>query len=399
MTATNATGTVGACAQVGSGHGCAGRIVAFMTRHHIDIETLTAFDELVTHRTTLADVAMQSVDLRERTGVLRRLTVTGALFLGCELEHGVAGELQTRGALVFPDIPSVPFDPYRAEPYSADDLFDTEHYAQSYDARVYAWSRNQHQAPSVVGSIATALHDHAMTQALTEALVPVPARRRVGVMGGHGAVRGSVTYGQASHLGQALARAGFTVFTGGGPGAMEAANLGAWLAPYGDDALLEALGVLGTAPTFSPDIDAWARAAAEVRERWPNTDKAVRSVGIPTWFYGHEPPNQFASVIAKYFANPLREATLLERCQGGIVYLPGAAGTVSEVFMDACENYYAAPENIAPMVLVGRHQWTEILPTWPVLTSLAAGRNMREHIHLVDTIDEAVTLLTGDSPA
>lgn len=369
-----------------------------MTRHHIDVETLADFDHLLAHRNTLSGVTMQSIDLRGRTADLDRVSVLGALFLGCELAPGVSGTLQSRGALVFPEIPTVPFDPYRAEPYTADELFDAASYADSFDARVYAWSRQHQQVHSVVGSIASALHDHAMTESLTEALAAVPLHRRVGVMGGHGSPRGSANYAQAAHLGRALARAGYTVFTGGGPGAMEAANLGAWLAPHDNDALPRALDVLAGAASFTPDIDAWAQAASAVRSRWPRLDSVVRSVGIPTWFYGHEPPNQFASVIAKYFANPLREATLLERCHGGIVYLPGAAGTVSEIFMDACENYYAAPENIAPMVLVGRDQWMTALPAWPLLQTLASGRDMNAHIHLVDTVDDAIRLLTGDLP-
>ena len=68
---------------------------------------------------------------------------------------------------------------------------------------------------------------------------------------------------------------------------------------------------------------------------------ATTSLGIPTWFYGHEPPNVFATAIAKYFRNATREAILLQVCDAGIVFLPGAGGTVQEIFQDACENYYA----------------------------------------------------------
>ena len=63
----------------------------------------------------------------------------------------------------------------------------------------------------------------------------------------------------------------------------------------------------------------------------------------------------FATAIAKYFRNAIREAILLQVCDAGIVFLPGAAGTVQEVFQDACENYYAAETSVAPMVLVGAH--------------------------------------------
>jgi predicted Rossmann-fold nucleotide-binding protein len=77
------------------------------------------------------------------------------------------------------------------------------------------------------------------------------------------------------------------------------------------------------------------------------------------------------------------------------VFLPGVAGTVQEVFQDACENYYAAPESVAPMVLVGRSYWTRTLPAWPLLQSLARGRAMEAHVHLVDTVDEAAELVQG----
>ena len=114
---------------------------------------------------------------------------------------------------------------------------------------------------------------------------------------------------------------------------------------------------------------------------------------MPTWHYGHEPPNLFATAVAKYFRNALREAILLQVCDAGIVFLPGAGGTVQEVFQDACENYYATEDAVAPMVLVGRTYWTQTLPAWPLLQALARGRAMEEHIHLVDTVEEAAALV------
>ena len=67
---------------------------------------------------------------------------------------------------------------------------------------------------------------------------------------------------------------------------------------------------------------------------------------------------------------------------------------MQEVFQDACENYYADETAVAPMVLVGRAYWTETLPAWPLLRSLARGRAMEQHVHLVDTVDEAVAVVT-----
>ena len=98
----------------------------------------------------------------------------------------------------------------------------------------------------------------------------------------------------------------------------------------------------------------------------------------------------FATAIAKYFRNATREAILLEVCDAGIVFLPGAGGTVQEVFQDACENYYADESSVAPMVLVGRRTGPRTLPAWPLLQALARGRAMEQHVHLVDTVEEAV---------
>jgi predicted Rossmann-fold nucleotide-binding protein len=180
------------------------------------------------------------------------------------------------------------------------------------------------------------------------------------------------------------------VATGGGPGTMEAANLGAYLSEVPEDHFQQALTELAVVPGFRPSVSKWARVAAAVVERHPG---GTASLGIPTWFYGHEPPNYFATHIAKYFANAVREAILLELCSGGIIFLPGSGGTVQEIFQDACENYYGGPETITPMVLVGEEHWLRRYPAWPLLQSLASGRTMENRIFLVDTVEEALTVL------
>ena len=167
---------------------------------------------------------------------------------------------------------------------------------------------------------------------------------------------------------------------------MEAANLGAYAAVFDDAMLDEALELLGETPSFTPSVTDWARAAFAVRERRPS---GGMSVGIPTWFYGHEPPNAFASHLGKYFANATREDGLLARSNAGVVFLPGAAGTVQEVFDTATPNYYESRGEPTPMVLVDRAHWTDHLPVWPLLQSLARGRSMEPRIALVDTVEEA----------
>ncbi len=325
------------------------------------------------------------VDLTDRSGALRECSVAGALFLGCAMAPHDEDSVRSRGAIVFPEVPGSPVDSYRSALYEPADLYDTEGYGASFDARAYAWS----QLPvDRERALAMALHDHSLDEALS---AWIKDRQVVGVMGGHALVRGEPGYAEAARLGMLLS-ARSTVATGGGPGAMEAANLGAWMTGRSPVALQHALDVLRAAPSFRPDIGVWAGAARQVITEFPGGGE---SLGIPTWHYGHEPPNPFATAIAKYFKNSTREAILLQICNRGIVFLPGAAGTVQEVFQDACENYYADESSVARMVLVGVEHWTHRVPAWPLLQRLAEDRTMAGRIHLVDTIEEAAELVSS----
>ncbi len=358
------------------------------SRRSTEIETLAELDRrLAAGATSITGWHLQGLDLRGRGDALRRVEVRGAVVLGGQVDPADEEDLRMRGALVFPSLPGVPVDPYRPHLYSPAELYDEIAdwpYEQTLDARAYGWAS---QASDLAALVAQALHDVAVDDALAEAAV---GHRVVGVMGGHAAERGTDAYLDAARLGRSLARAGLTVATGGGPGAMEAANLGAYLSPYDDVVLDESLEVLDAVPTFDRSVTDWARAAFDVRRRWPD---GATSIGVPTWFYGHEPPNAFATHVAKYFKNAIREDVLLHLCDAGVVFLPGRGGTVQEVFQDACENYYADPGAVAPMVLVGHRYWTHDLPVWPLLCRLAAGRAMADAIHLVDDVEEVAALL------
>ncbi|QNN55114.1 Rossmann fold nucleotide-binding protein [Nocardioides mesophilus] len=336
----------------------------------------------------MAGWRLQDVDLRDRSEALGKLDADGSVLLGCDLESDAESDLRERGALIFPQVPDVPVNPYRAHLYTPAELYQglETSYDATPDARAYAWSRGSRD---LAHDLARALHDHAIDDALSETVADL---RLVGVMGGHELERDTRAYLDAARLGRTLARAGLFVATGGGPGAMEAANLGAYLAPYDDAALDDAVEVLAAVPAFSPSVSAWARASFEVLRRWP---AGGDSLGIPTWFYGHEPPNAFATRIAKYFKNAIREDILLHLCDTGIVFLPGRAGTVQEVFQDACENYYSTPDTVASMVLVGVDHWTRVLPAWPLLEALAAGRQMADRVHLVDSTEDVLPHLTS----
>ncbi|MFF0436872.1 LOG family protein [Streptomyces sp. NPDC004327] len=358
--------------------------------HEREIRSLADFDAALGAPGSLSGCRVQSLDLTDRTFALLSASTAGAVFLGCAMQPEAAAKVRADGALVFPPVPDLPFDPYRARLYSPGELYEgitAEAYERTPDARTYAWFRRTRSDGDIFSSMLRSLHDDAISDALDEHLA---GARVVGVMGGHAMGRGGAAYAGAARLGRSLARAGLTVATGGGPGAMEAANLGAYTAPLADEALDEALELLAKAPSFTPSVTDWARAAFEVRARWP---RGGDSVGIPTWFYGHEPTNAFAARVGKYFANATREDGLLARSNAGVVFLPGAAGTVQEIFDNATPNFYGSRGGPTPMVLVNRAHWTDELPAWPLLRTLAAGRPMAARIALVDSVDEAPAAL------
>ncbi|GAA4761715.1 LOG family protein [Microbacterium gilvum] len=350
------------------------------------VESLSEFDSrIAAGARRLRGWRLLGLDLRERSDVLRACDTSRTTFAGCRLSPGDAEEHAARGALVLRDEPSAPVDPHRGALYTAGELYDAPHWRDALDGRAYAWSQRDRSPEAVLARV---LHDAGVDDALEDW---IRGRHVVGVMGGHALQRGDAGYADAARLGRLLAER-LVVATGGGPGAMEAANLGARLSALPPGALDDALATLAAHPSFHPSVDAWADAARAVlvHDRDP-----VATLGVPTWHYGHEPPNLFATAIAKYFRNALRESVLLQVCDRGIVFLPGAGGTVQEIFQDACENFYASGDAVAEMVLVGRAYWTETYPAWPLLRALAAGRSMERHVHLVDTVDEAAAVVLG----
>ena len=353
-----------------------------------ELESLEELDARLATAGSLVDCYIQSLDLTGRAQALLSADVTRAVFLGCVFPPGVEAALETRGALVFPNLPDLPFNPYRSGLYTPAELYaGLEHgYRYTLDARNYRWWKHVGRHRSLTSELAMTLHDHAITEALSE----LDLDGAVGVMGGHALVRGSREYAGAAALGRALTASGRAVVTGGGPGAMEAVNLGASLRG-GRAGLDAALDLLAERPRFSDDVASWVRVGLEVAARH---ELGGPSYGVPTWLYGHEPPNVFSEGIAKLFSNAIREDVLLRLATGGLVCLPGAAGTVQEIFQGLTPRYYALEEEtIPPLVLVDVTYWMRTVPAWPLLEVLARDRRMAPVVHLVDDIADVPALL------
>ena len=176
---------------------------------------------------------------------------------------------------------------------------------------------------------------------------------------------------------------------------MEAGHLGAWLAHRADADIDGALQLLSGTPGYQPR-EQWLASALAVKEAFPRIavgDGLVDSLGIPTWLYGHEPPTVFATCIAKYFANSVREEGLLAIAKQGVVFTPGSAGTIQEIFQDATQNHYRSYGEPSPMIFFGVDYWTGNKPVYPLLKQLAEGHDYDELLEITDDPGRVVDLI------
>jgi uncharacterized protein (TIGR00730 family) len=157
-------------------------------------------------------------------------------------------------------------------------------------------------------------------------------------------------YMAAMELGRKLARHGFSVITGGGPGVMEAAN----------------------------------RGAAEV-------DRGL-SIGLNIELPHEQAPNPFAGVQVgfRYF---FARKVCLAKYSTGFVFFPGGFGTLDELgeLMTLVQTH-RIPE--FPLVLFGKRHWSG-LTRWIDEALLETGMispGDNELYRLTDSVDEALEL-------
>ena len=291
----------------------------------------------------------------------------------------------------------VPFDVTRTTLYSATDLYEgynpeqPDSFNTCFDTQIYQhFILKGKLTTDVKESAARIFHDHQMYVGLLDFLRSHKYLHFVGIMGGHALLRTDMMYRQIVFLCKRLTELGFYMLSGGGPGAMEATHLGAWMAGYQDSDVEDALQIISSAPSFR---DAgWLSTAFKVIRKYPQNK--FDSLGIPTWLYGHEPSTPFATHIAKFFENSIRENIILTLPFGGIIYTPGSAGTMQEVFQDAVQNHYLSFGFSSPMIFLGTDFWTKKVPLYPFLQQLQDnGQYKNLNMTLTDDFEEITQTL------
>lgn len=363
------------------------------------IKEIEDFGEFLASGYSFQDTCFQKIDFTRININWDRLTFTDCVFLGCKLESKVIQILTHSGCLIFPEIKGLPFDVYRSELYTWKELYKTTSPSSdtTVDEKIYEhFNKNKHNG-NILEHLFQRLHDHSIDDGLRDLLRPLKngkyRKKCIAIMGGHGTKRDDKYYKLTAKTSYLLAQRGFFMGSGGGPGIMEAANLGAYMANYGPSKLEDALAMLNGNFHFSEDK--YHQDALEVIRKFPN---GKDNLAIPTWFYGHEPSNLFASHIAKYFSNSIREDTLLAIALHGIVFAPGSAGTIQEIFMDAAQNHYGTFTYLSPMVFLGKEHYIKKTGIYPLLQNLSKDKPYGKLLYTTDRPEDIAAFLSSHQP-
>jgi len=283
-------------------------------------------------------------------------------------------------------------DLYRGYEPSADAAKDRASYESCYDSQVYKFYLSQGKiALDVNESLSRTLHDNSIYISVLDFAKTHDPNRCVGIMGGHAILRSDPVYERVVLLSKRLTEEGFFMVSGGGPGAMEATHLGAWLAGRSEEEARTAIAEL-RAGAVSISEQAWLSSALDIMKRYPQTK--YESLGIPTWLHGQEPSTPFATHIAKFFENSVREEVILTLAFGGVIYTPGSAGTLQEIFQDAAQNHYLSHEVSSPMIFMGEKFWTEEVPVYSLMAHLMeTGRYKNLRLTLTDDTKKIESVL------
>lgn len=335
--------------------------------------------------------SFQYIDFTEKPDYALGHEFVDCCFFGCELVPGQS-ELM-RDCLVLPRMGMV-FGAFNPNLYDGESLYegfnpgDPDSYGRSYDARIYAdYLANETYCSDVKIMLARTLHDHSVYDAMMDFLKRYDPENAVGIMGGHGIKRSDEGYEKIVRISKELTERGKLMISGGGPGAMEATHFGAWMAGRNEEELQDALSMLVSAG--DKDSYKWLDSAFRVREKYPQEEYC--SLSIPTWLYGHEPSTPFSTHIAKFFTNSVREDMILSASVGGIIFTPGSAGTLQEIFQDAAKLHYGRVENTGPMIFLGRDFYEKIIPVYPFLAELVDRRKYKNlNLMITDEIDDVV---------
>lgn len=358
----------------------------------VQIEEIRTLDQFINKEHNLTNCTVRNLNFTTFQVDWKSVEVHHSTFIGCTFTAEDLSYLVSNCALIYNEPVGLPYKVYRNSLYNYSEL-NQRPGENTIDLNIYEHFSMYRNMRNINESLYQRSHDHAIDEALRDLLENEDEKKCLGFMGGHGIKRDSKEFKDAALLAFKLAKQDFYIVTGGGPGIMEAANMGAYFANYEEQDLLDAIDFMAEQPYFTDEF--YEAYAQKMLDKYPN---GKESLSIPTWFYGHEPSNAFSSHIAKYFSNAVREETLLAICLHGIVFCPGSAGTIQEVFADAAQNHYVTYDFVSPMVFYGTEYYQQTLPVMPLLKKLSGTRKYSNFIMNSDDQLEIVDFIKNRPP-
>lgn len=175
----------------------------------------------------------------------------------------------------------------------------------------------------------------------------------VTVFGSARFVEGDKNYDVARQVGSEIAKLGFTILTGGGPGLMEAANRGA-------------------------------------------KDVGGKSVGCNIVLSKEQKPNPYLDhwVTIRYF---FVRKTLLIKYSYAFIVLPGGFGTMDEYF-EAITLIQTHKISAFPVIIIGREFYNDLIAqinTMKLANTISEGDD--KLFHVTDSIEEAINIIKEQS--
>ncbi len=370
-----------------------------------EIYSLYYLEDYIKKVDKLENLIFKNLDLRSIERKLLNYDIIDCIFIGCKFGIDLFEKLSISQNYIMPSL-QLPFELFPRRLYSIEDLYNNfdpnipQSYKNSTDYEIYTHfidHKNIGKLPPFL-RVTESIHDSSLRMALYEYVNKFKYHKKIiGVMGGHKVRRDDEFYKRVALIAKRLTEQGYMMVSGGGPGMMEANHLGAYFAYYEEECLFDAIKILSDAPIYSDEQ--WLTLSYKVIEKYPPKYR-LNSLSIPTWVHGHEPPNPFPGKIAKFFSAAIRQEVLIEVTKGAIIFSPGSAGTLREIFQTVEQNHYNLYDNKYPMIFLDKEYWSEILPAYYFFTNDKTKSSLNNITTYIEDdekiIEELIIKLTED---
>ena len=360
-----------------------------------EINTIEKLINYININKTLENTIIYDLDLLRQKKIIIGIKVDFACFFGCKMDSTLIKYINNNKGSIYPSITGIlPLNIYRSQLYTSNELLSGYYNSLpniSLEDVVFDWYdkyKKSDEDQNLLSQIAMNTHDAFIDDALISLIKTIGKEKIISVMGGHSNKRNSIEYKTLVKTCRLLTFNGFICMSGGSSGMMEAVHLGALLAYYPEESVDDAITILSEELNYK-DLVKYYNPAVKVLNKYPMPKDKVLSIAIPTYYY-YEPTAIFASHIAQYFNNPIREYNLLNFAYGGVLISPGSAGTITEIFINHANQHYKSLGYNAPFVFQNCYWWETKIPVYPLITQIANTENYKSRLFLVETPEEVL---------